>query len=150
MKLSARRYRNLLMTYFFPQWLQVMLLCVLLFSGIGLALLNPQILRSFIDAVSGGTAMSTLLKMAALFLGVAVLGQVISIIETYVSENISLRATNALRADLTLHCLELDPVFHTAHTPGEMIERVDGDVATLGNFFSRFMVAMLGNALLLV
>ena len=31
-----------------------------------------------------------------------------------------------------------------------MIERVDGDVGKLGNFFSRFIVALLGNALLLV
>src|SRR5438067_316665 len=121
MKISARRYRSLLTRYFFPQWPWVALLCGLLFSSIGLSLFNPQILRSFIDAVGGGTEMSTLLKMAALFLGVAVLGQLISIVETYVSENISLKATNALRADLTLHSLELDPAFHVAHTPGEMI-----------------------------
>ena len=42
----------------------------------------------------------------------------------------------ALRADLAEHCLYLDMSFHNARTPGEMIERVDGDVNVLANFFS--------------
>ena len=54
---------------------------------------------------------------------------------------------HACRAD---HCLRLDMSFHNAHTPGEMIERVDGDVTALSNFFSTFAVQLVGNALLLV
>ena len=65
--------------------------------------------------------------------------------------NIALTATNRLRNDShLLHTLHLDPGFHNSHTPGEMIERVDGDVALLGNFFSRFVVNLLGNAVLLI
>jgi ABC-type multidrug transport system fused ATPase/permease subunit len=63
---------------------------------------------------------------------------------------VGLVATNRLRADLMLHCLRLDPSFHNARTPGELIERIDGDVAKLGNFFARFVVQLLGNAVLLV
>jgi ATP-binding cassette subfamily B protein len=40
--------------------------------------------------------------------------------------------------------------FHNAHSPGEMIERVDGDVTALTNFFSQFTIQVLGNGLLLV
>src|SRR5262249_404051 len=46
--------------------------------------------------------------------------------------------------------LRLDASFHSAHTPGELIERVDGDVATLARFFSRFVVYVLGNGLLML
>ncbi|HEY1013361.1 MAG TPA: ABC transporter ATP-binding protein, partial [Herpetosiphonaceae bacterium] len=53
------------------------------------------------------------------------------------------------RADLMRHCLKLDPAFHHEHTPGALIERVDGDVATLSNFFGRFVINILGNVLLL-
>jgi ABC-type multidrug transport system fused ATPase/permease subunit len=49
-----------------------------------------------------------------------------------------------------LHVLQLDPSFHSARSPGELIERTDGDVSTLGNFFSRLVVYVVGNALLLV
>src|SRR5205085_8691192 len=79
----------------------------------------------------------------------AVAAQAVSIAETYVAENVGLTATNALRADLTLHCLRLDADFLNRHTPGELIERVDGDVATLANFFARFVAHVVGNGLLI-
>ncbi|HZR40053.1 MAG TPA: ABC transporter ATP-binding protein [Ktedonobacteraceae bacterium] len=150
MTLSLKRYRNLLVTYFLPQWALALLLFILLFANIGLSLANPQILSSFIDGVSAGEPLQALLNAALLFLAIACLAQIFSVIESYVAENLGQITTNKLRADLTLHCLQLDPAFHTAHTPGELIERVDGDVAKLGNFFSRFAVAILGNAFLLV
>jgi ATP-binding cassette, subfamily B, bacterial len=55
-----------------------------------------------------------------------------------------------MRADLTAHCLRLDSTFHNARTPGELIERIDGDVGVLGNFFSRLVVDVVGNVLLLI
>ena len=47
-----------------------------------------------------------------------------------------------------LHCLRLDMSFHKAHAPGELIERLDGDVTALGNFFSQMVIRLFGNALL--
>ena len=40
--------------------------------------------------------------------------------------------------------------FHNRRTPGEMIERIDGDVTALANFFSQFVIQVLGSALLLL
>ncbi|MEP7187761.1 MAG: ABC transporter ATP-binding protein, partial [Roseiflexaceae bacterium] len=71
-----------------------------------------------------------------------------AVAETYVAEHVSWAATNALRADLLAHLLRLDATFHTVHAPGELIERADGDVATLARFFSRFVVSILGNGVL--
>ena len=45
--------------------------------------------------------------------------------------------------------LSLDIAFHKTHTPGELIERVDGDVTTLAGFFSQF-VAQVGTSLVLI
>jgi len=73
-----------------------------------------------------------------------------AVAETYAAEHVSWAATNALRADLLAHLLRLDATFHTAHTPGELIERTDGDVATLARFFSRFVISILGNGVLIV
>src|SRR5262249_61069022 len=120
-------------------------LAFLLCAAITLELANPQILRAFIDRATSGAQLETLLQLAVLFLGVALAAQVITVAETYFAENIGLTATNALRAALTPHCLRLDPSFHTSHTPGELIERVDGDVNALSNFFARFVVYVIGN-----
>jgi ABC-type multidrug transport system fused ATPase/permease subunit len=126
------------------------LLSALLFGGIGLELLNPQILRSFIDMAAQGSAITQLTRAALLFIGIALIQQVISVAATYVSQNVGWTATNALRADLIAHCLGLDMAFHKAHTPGELIERVDGDVTALATFFSQFVILVLGNGLLLL
>jgi ATP-binding cassette subfamily B protein len=65
-----------------------------------------------------------------------------------VGENVAWSATNGLRADLALHVLRLDMSFHKAYTPGELLERIDGDVEALANFFSRMVLQLLSNALL--
>ena len=69
--------------------------------------------------------------------------------ETYVAEDLGWRSTNALRADLTRHVLELDDSFHSRFGAGELIERIDGDVSAMTDFFARFIVQILGNALFL-
>ena len=71
-------------------------------------------------------------------------------VSRYVGEDLGWSATNTLRADLLLHVLRLDQTFHKGRTVGELIERVDGDVTALANFFSRFVVNVLGNIVLLV
>ena len=40
--------------------------------------------------------------------------------------------------------------FHNEHTPGELIERIDGDVAKLSPFFSQFVIRILGSVVLLI
>jgi ATP-binding cassette subfamily B protein len=87
--------------------------------------------------------------IGATFLAVALLTQLTLVVEQYTAGNVAWRATNRLRADLTLHCLALDISYHGAHPPGELVERVDGDVAKLSEFFSQFLVRLLGNVLLL-
>ena len=150
MKIPLRQYWQLLVKYLKPQWLRVLILTVLLFSSIGLQLAMPQIIRKFLDIAEAGGAIETMRKIAIMFIIVAIVQQVVNVLATYVSENVSWKAMNSLRADLAEHCLYLDLSFHNSRTPGEMIERIDGDVLGLSNFFSQFVIQVLGNALLLV
>jgi ABC-type multidrug transport system fused ATPase/permease subunit len=143
-------YRDLLRTYLAPQRRRVLLLALLLGTTIGLQLANPRVLRLFIDDAATGAPLAALLRVAVLFLGVALALQLAQLGEVYVAENVGLTATNRLRAELTLHVLRLDPSFHASHSPGELIERTDGDVTTLGNFFARLIVHLVGNTLLLL
>jgi ATP-binding cassette, subfamily B, bacterial len=126
------------------------LLAVILCGAIGVQVVTPLLASRFIDQATSGGAPGDLIILALLTIGLAVAGQGMAVAETYVAENVSWTTTNALRADLLAHLLRLDATFHTAHTSGELIERVDGDVATLARFFSRFVVYVLGNGLLVV
>jgi len=147
---QLRRYWRLLDRYLRPHWLWMGLLAVILCSTICVQVITPLVASHFIDLATSNGNLSDLFVLAGLTMGLALMGRGLAVAETYVAERVSWAATNALRADLVAHLLRLDATFHTAHTPGELIERVDGDVGTLARFFSRFVVSVLGNGLLLV
>jgi len=150
MRSGARRYLALFVRYVGPEWRRATLLAVLLVTGIFLQLLNPQLLRAFIDQATSGAEVPDLARIAIAFMAIAFVAQVLAAIGQYVGEDLGWAATNTLRADLALHVLRLDLSFHKARTPGELIERVDGDVTALATFFSRFVVNVLGNLVLMV
>jgi len=141
---------DLFTRYVGPRWPRAALLGVLLLTSIALQLVNPQLLRAFIDNATRGAAVDSLALIAIAFIAVALVTQVLSAWAQYVGEDLGWTATNALRADLVLHCLRLDLSFHKARTPGELIERIDGDVTALASFFSRFVVNVLANLVLLL
>lgn len=148
--MSFRPDHALLATYLAPEWRRALVLGLLLLVGIGLQLANPQVLRTFIDQAQSGAPLTTLVWIALLFLGVALLTQGATMVETYLAEDLGWRTTNALRADLTRHVLDLDDSFHARHTPGELIERTDGDVTAIAGFFARFVTEVIASAIFLV
>ena len=150
MNIPLRQYWELLTDYLKPQWRKATLLALFLLGSIGLQLVQPQILRQFIDTARAGGAQSALIGSALTFIAVGLIGQVLSTLATYLGADVGWTATNRLREDLALHCLQLDMPFHNERTPGELIERIDGDVTSLTNFFSNFLIRVLGSALLLI
>ncbi|GCE14985.1 ABC transporter ATP-binding protein [Tengunoibacter tsumagoiensis] len=136
--------------YLRPYRWKALFLLLLLLSSIGLQILNPLILRWFIDDVSTYQPFSLLLHTALLFVVIALGEQVVSMLENYQAADLAWLTTNELRTDVMRHCLSLDLDFYQAHTPGEMIERIDGDVNLLSQFFSRFLMAVIANVLFLL
>ena len=149
-KVPVRQYGTLLLKYVRQQKGVVAVASVLILTNIGLQLVNPQIMRYFIDEAVAGSPLRNLITAAGVFVAVALVQQVIGVLATYTSGQVGWNATNALRSDLARHALSLDMPFHNSRTPGEMIERIDGDAETLGGFFSTFAVHILGNLIMLV
>ncbi len=147
--IPLERYSSLLTRYLRPERFRVGLLACLLIASIAIQLFNPQILRFFIDGATRGASSEYLARTALLFFGAALAQQICAVLATFFGEQVAWSATNALRIDLAAHCLRLDLSFHKTRTPGELIERIDGDVTLLANFFSRFVIGLLGNLLLL-
>lgn len=153
---TLRQSFHLLQRYLRPEWPRLVLMLVLLLSGIGLQLVQPQIIRDFIDLATGAISstrlggLTSLLNVAILFITVAITNQVLTTAATYVTQDVRWRTTNELRADLAQHCMNLDMAFHNQRTAGEMISRVDEDINTMSNFFSQFVIQILGNGLLIL
>jgi len=149
MNIPLKQYWDLLTDYLTPQWRRVALLVLLLLGNIGLQLWSPQILRTFIDTATSGSDSRRLPLLAVYFIAAALVTQFCAASARYVGEDVGWTATNWLRADLASHCLRLDLSFHKSRTPGEIIERIDGDVNLLSGFFSQASIDLVGNMLLM-
>jgi len=140
--------------YLRPHRGRVALLFLLLGGSIALQLIAPQLLRRFVDVAAGslvpagGFLPTSLYAVAALFFVAVLVQKIIYMVTVYLTEDLGWATTNALRGDLTAHVLRLDMGFHKLRTPGELIERIDGDVGELAEYFSEIIVNLLGNGLL--
>lgn len=122
---------------------------LLLLGSIGLQLVIPLILRDFIDSAMAGSAVASLTTAGIAYLIAGILNQLLDAGASYLGTDIGWSATNRLREELTSHLFSLDMGFHNDTTPGEMIERVDGDVTAISEFISRFLVRLIAAGVLL-
>ena len=147
---TAPSYRATLTTYLWPYRARLSALFLALLGSIGLQLAVPLLLKRFVDAALAGAVVSSLVAVGIAYLVAGILNQLFSALAAYIGADLGWRATNQLRHDLARHLLGLDMGYHTSTTPGEMIERVDGDVTAVANFIARFVVRLAGSGLLLV
>ena len=154
---GSTRFRNpvgdgwqLLRRYLGPRRTEVGLMAALVLASAGLQVLGPRIVRAFIDSAMADAALSKLRGLGLVFIGVSVIAQGLRVLAAYWSERVAWSACNSLRLDLVTHLLGLDSGFHKCHPPGELLERVDGDVSAISSFFSDLVVHLLGSALFLV
>ncbi|HEY3377665.1 MAG TPA: ABC transporter ATP-binding protein [Armatimonadota bacterium] len=150
MAISLKQYYEILARYLRPQRLRFALLTVLVLASIGLQIVNPQIMRFFIDAATKGKPLNVLTLAALAFIGLALLQQVLAVGAAYAGEYVGWVATNTLREDLATHCLMLDMHFHHEKSPGELIERIESDALEFSVFFSQLVLRVAGNILLML
>ncbi len=148
--IPVRAYFRLFAGYLRPHRAKAVLLIAVLAATIALQLANPQLIRRFIDNAVAGHDASALIPIAIAFMVIALTHQLFAVWATYIAEQIGWSATNQLRTDLTEHVLGLEMGFHKGTSPGELIERIDGDVTALSNFFSSMIIKVIGNGALLL
>lgn len=149
LKEISMNQRALAARYLRPLWPQVSLLAVLLIASTGLQVWAPQVIRDFIDAAVNGSGFAVLERLALLYTALAIGHHLTGAWGKYLGDDVGWRATNSLRAGLIDHCLSLGPSFCKTHSPGELVERIDGDSANLAGIFSRLIAGVVANALYL-
>jgi ABC-type multidrug transport system fused ATPase/permease subunit len=114
--------------------------------GSGLSLSGPLVVRRIVDRANDGATAGELVRLAALFLALAVATQLIAVGVAWFATVAAWTTTNALRMRMARHVLGLDHEFHRRHTPGELIQRVDGDVTAVSDFLGQVVPKAAGAA----
>lgn len=147
---SPRRSRRLVLRLLWPGRRASVALAVAILAATVLPLAAPQLTREFVDGAVGEASTGTLTSLALGYLGLALAGQVARMLTAWLASRLAWDGTNRLRETLAEHALGLDLDYHARRTPGEMIERVDGDVAALAEFIVAFLLDVVASVLLLL
>lgn len=113
-------------------------------------LATPALLGRFVDVATSRGTLDTLTTIAIAYVAAALISELLALAVIWGSVNLSWRAGNRLRERLSHHALRLDMAWHGKHSPGQLIERIDGDVEALVVFFANVVVHVLGNIALVV
>lgn len=146
---SHRETRRLVLSQLLPGRRAGVVLSIAILVSLGLPLLAPQLTRWFIDGAIAGEPTRVLVLIAVGYLGLAISGQGFRVLTAWLASRIAWDGTNRLRERLAEHALSLDMDYHGQRTPGEMIERVDGDVVALSEFVVAFVLDVLASILFL-
>ncbi len=121
---------------------------VLVAIGSALTIAGPLVVRRVVDTAADGTTAAEITRLALIFLAIAALAQLIAVVVAWLATVAAWRTTNGLRLTMTRHVLGLDHEFHRTHTPGELIQRVDGDITSVSDFLSQVVTKAAGAAML--
>ncbi|MBI6896614.1 ABC transporter ATP-binding protein [Pseudomonas putida] len=99
-----------------------------------LALAQPWLVKTLIDEGLLAKDYQTLWHMAAIMIVAGLLGTVLAGVSRYLHTRLSGRILFALRDDLYRHLQRLSPTFYGRRRTGDILSRLDGDVAEIQRF----------------
>ena len=121
-----------------------------LLVALAMRLAMPAMLGWFVDSAINGRSLSLLTSIAATYVVIALVSEGLQLGVTYGAVDLSWRSGNRLREQLAHHALRLEMGWHGQHSPGKLIERIDGDVEAMVTFFANVLVHVLGNVVLMM
>jgi ABC-type multidrug transport system fused ATPase/permease subunit len=124
-----------------------------------LTLAGPLVVRRIVDLATAAAGASSdtdtdtaarITSLALVFLAIAIVTQAILVVVAWFATTTAWRTTNQIRMNMARHVLGLDHEFHRRHTPGELIQRVDGDVTSVSDFLGRVVPKITGASTMVV
>ena len=117
-----------------PHWRAIGVLLGLSLGASLLALAQPWLVKTLIDEGLLAKDYQTLWHMAAIMIAAGLLGTVLAGVNRYLHTRLSGRILFALRDDLYRHLQRLSPTFYGRRRTGDILSRLDGDVAEIQRF----------------
>ncbi|MBI4201816.1 MAG: ABC transporter ATP-binding protein [Chloroflexi bacterium] len=142
---SARTIVPRALGYLLPYWFPFLfiLLCVLAIAGIGV--LPPLLVRHIIDEAIPEKHLSLLYILAAAIVGIALVNGLLGVLQSYLNNMVSQRIMYDLRNELYTHLQGLSLRFFTANRTGEIMSRLNNDVAGIQNTVTSSLLSIISD-----
>lgn len=139
-----------LYTFVKPQTKAIMGLMLLSVFASGMVLFQPWLTKTLIDDGLIAKDYGTLVSVALLMISVGIVSTALSGVTRYLHTRLSGRILFALRDNLYHHLQTLSPTFYGKRRIGDLLSRLDGDVAEIQRFAVDSMFSAVSSVLGLV
>ncbi len=99
-------------------------------------------MKPMFDTIFIGGRTEVMWIVGAILFGVFATRAVTSVIQKTILKRIAEQSSADIRTDLLRHLMHLDTAFHQYHSPGTLIERVQGDVQELGRVWTGLILGL--------
>ena len=138
---------------FRPYWAPVLLVGVLILITAGLGVVNPILIRVVFDDglfPVGGPDITLLWILAGVMGATTIVGGVLGIGQTYLTNRVGQKVMRDLRDNLYRHLQSLPVSFFTNTRTGEIQSRVSNDVASVQNVVTSTVSNVISNGVIFI
>jgi len=133
-----------------PYWRRLVLVLLAGIAATGFSLLQPYVSKLLIDDALLKHNFRMLLLVSGLMLGVTVLGFVLNILSSYQYVRVSALVLFDMRLALYRHLQTLSPRFWAQRKLGDVVSRINNDIAEVQRVTSDSLLSILSNVVFLI
>ncbi len=148
--MSCPAGKKTLLDYAIPYWRRLLLVLFLSLLSTGLSLVLPYLSKDLIDRAFLGHDPRTLFMIVALFIGITIVSFVLNIVSGLRYTRTSAEILFDMRLSLYRHLQQLSPRFYARTRLGEIVSRINNDIAEVQRVAAETALAWVGNVLFLV
>jgi ATP-binding cassette, subfamily B, bacterial len=142
-------YRRAL-RFIVPYWPRLVFVLLAGIAATGFGLLQPYISKLLIDDALAKRNLRMLLIVSGLMFGVTVLGFVLNILSSYQYVRVSASVLFDMRVALYRHLQTLSPRFWAGRKLGDVVSRINNDIAEVQRVSADSLLSVLSNVVFLI
>ena len=142
--------KKTLFDYAIPYWRRLLLVLVLSLLSTCLSLAIPYLSKSLIDRALLGRNMQALLVIVGLFAGITLLSFALNVVSGLRYTRTSAEILFDMRLALYRHLQRLSPRFYARTRLGDIVSRINNDIAEIQRVAAETALAWVGNVLFLI
>lgn len=147
--ISLDGYRRAL-RFILPYWPRLVFVLLAGIAATGFGLLQPYISKLLIDDALLKRNLRMLVLVSALMFGVTVVGFVLNILSSYQYVRVSASVLFDMRLALYRHLQSLSPRFWAATKLGDVVSRINNDIAEVQRVSADSLLSVLSNIVFLI
>jgi len=148
--MSCPASKKTLLHYAIPYWRRLLLVLVLSLFSTCLSLAIPYLSKSLIDRALLARDSRALLVIVALFIGITLVSFALNVVSGLRYTRTSAEILFDMRLSLYRHLQRLSPRFYARTRLGEIVSRINNDIAEIQRVAAETALAWVGNVLFLV